>query len=192
MELLIGISVLVIVFLLGAVISAGNERQRRAIDGIREQAEAWAEQDIRIKRETLARQIVVTDPLAWLEKTAAAALGSAPKLVSATPWQKEGMGAIVAQCQNGGCLVFTPVPRQRLLKALSDRSRRALDGIQTSLLGPSPAKAPYQELSLVTGGMFFDIEAAQVWQIVTGETLPVSHLTLYEVPEAGSKVRRIF
>ncbi|MEI7847225.1 MAG: hypothetical protein WCK35_15605, partial [Chloroflexota bacterium] len=95
-------------------------------------------------------------------------------------------------CQDGGSLVFTPVPRQRLLKALRGKGRRALDGIQTSLLGPSPAKAPYQELSLVTGGMFFDIEAAQVWQAITGETLPVSHLTLYEVPEAGSKARRIF
>ena len=38
MELLIGISVLVVVFLLGALLSAGNERQRRAIDGIRLQA----------------------------------------------------------------------------------------------------------------------------------------------------------
>lgn len=190
MELLIGISVLIAVLLLGALISAGNEKQRRAIDGIREQVEAWAEQDIRIKREKLARQIVVTEPLAWLEKTAAAALGSAPKLVTATPWQKDGMGAIVGLCQDGRSLVFTPVPHKRLLRALSGKGRRALDGIQTSLLGANPARVPYQELSLVTGGMFFDIEAAQVWQAVTGETLPVSRLTLYEVSDTGSKGKR--
>ena len=55
MEYLIGTSVLLAVLLLGALISAANERQRKAIDGLREQVEAWAEQDIRIKREKLAR-----------------------------------------------------------------------------------------------------------------------------------------
>ena len=34
----------------GALISVGNERQRKAIDGIREQASFWAEQDLRLKR----------------------------------------------------------------------------------------------------------------------------------------------
>ena len=62
MEYLIGTSVLLAVLLLGALISSANERQRKAIDGLREQIEAWAEQDIRIKREKLARQIAVPDP----------------------------------------------------------------------------------------------------------------------------------
>jgi len=187
MEFLIGTSVLLAVLLLGALISSANERQRKAIDGLREQVEAWAEQDIRIKREKLARQITIPEPLAWLEKVSAAALGSAPKLVTATPWQENGLGAIVGLCQDGRSLVFTPVPRERLLKALKVKSRRALDGIQSSLLGEDPKRTPYFELSVVTNGMFFDIEAAQVWQAVSGETLPVSRLTMYEVPAVGSR-----
>ena len=51
MELMLGSTGLFAMLLLGALISAANERQRKAIDGGREQVEAWAEQDIRIKRE---------------------------------------------------------------------------------------------------------------------------------------------
>ncbi len=96
MELFLGIIVLFGLLFLGALISRGNERQRQAIDGLREQTQAWAEQDIRIKREKLARQISVTEPLAWLEKTAALPWAARPKLVTVTPWQKDGLTALSA------------------------------------------------------------------------------------------------
>ena len=187
MEFLIGTFVLLAVVLLGGLISISNDRQRKAIDGLREQVEAWAEQDIRIKREKLARQISVPEPLVWLEKIATAALGSAPKLVTATPWQENGLGAIVGLCQDGRSLVFTPVPRERLLKALKVKSRGALNGVQSALLGNDPKRTPNSELSVVTNGMFFDIEAAQVWQAILGETQPISRLTMYEVPMLGKR-----
>jgi len=185
MDIFLATCVLFAILLLGALISAGNERQRKAIDGIREQTEGWAEQDIRIKREKLTRQIVVPEPLAWLEKVSAAVLGSAPKLVTVTPWQKNGLSAIVGLCQDGRSLVFTPIPRERLLKALKVKSKGVLAGIQSALLGEDPRRIPYTELSVVTNGMFFDIEAAQVWQAITGESLPVPRLTMYEVPAPG-------
>ena len=185
MELYLGILVFAAILLLGALISTGNERQRRAIDGLREQAEAWAEQDIRIKREKLARQISIDDPLAWLEKTAAQSLGSAPKLVSVSPWQKESLSALVAVCQDGRRLVFTPIPRERLLSALKVKSKGALAGMSGTLLGDKPARTPHTELSVVTSGMFFDIEAGQVWQKLTGEVLPSPRLSMYEIPAPG-------
>jgi len=40
-------------------------------------------------------------------------------------------------------------------------------------------------LSVVSSGMFFDIEAGQVWQTIAGEPLPGGRLTLYEVPAIG-------
>ena len=182
MELLIGTSVLVVVFLLGALISAGNEKQRRAIDGIRQQAEAWAEQDIRIKREKLARQIAVPDPQAWLEKTAAQVLGSAPGLVTAAPWQKDNLTAIIAVCKDGRRLVFTPLSRERFLKAVQLKGRGVLAQAETSLLGDKPKAASHYELSVLTSGMFFDIEADQVWLAITGQALPAKHLTMFETP----------
>jgi len=186
MEFFLAIAVLFAILLLGALISAGNERQRKAIDGLREQAERWAEQDIRIKREKLARQIAVQDPLAWLEKVAAAALGSAPKLITVTPWQKEGLTAIVGLCQDGRRLVLSSLPRQQLLANLKVKSKGALAGMQTTLLGDHPQSTPHYELSIVTSGMFFDLEAAQVWLTLTGETLPAQRLTMYEVAAPGN------
>ena len=181
MDIFLAVCVLLAVLLLGLLISTGNERQRRAIDGLREQAEAWAEQDIRIKREKLAREIVVPEPSTWLEQAAAAALGSAPKMAAITPWQKDGLSALVGLCSDGRSLVFTPVPRERLLKVLKTKRRGALTRLDNAILGPNPQRVPYTELSVVTNGMFFDIEAAQVWQALTGEILPVPRLTLYEV-----------
>jgi hypothetical protein len=187
MEMILRTAVIFAVLLLGALISAANERQRKAIDGLREQVEAWAEQDIRIKREKLARQVVVNEPLAWLEKTAAAALGSAPKLVTVMPWQKDDMTAIVALCKDGRRLVFTPTPRERLVKALKQKSKSMLAGMDGSLLGDHPQRAPHLELSVVTSGMFFDIEAGQVWQTLCGAVLPAPRLTMYEVAALGSE-----
>ena len=187
MDIFLAISVLISILLLGALISAGNERQRRAIDALRAQAENWAEQDIRIKREKLARQITVPEPLAWLEQVAANALGSAPKLLSVSPWQKDGLSALIGVCQDGRRLVFTPVPRERLLSALKTKSKGALSGMSGTLLGDHPAKAASIELSVVSTGMFFDIEAAQAWLSLTGEPLTTGRLTMYEVPAPGQK-----
>ena len=49
-ETIMFLSVLAAVLFFGVLISIGNERQRKAIDGIREQAARWAETDIRLKR----------------------------------------------------------------------------------------------------------------------------------------------
>jgi hypothetical protein len=68
MDVVLAILVLGAVIFFGALISVGNERQRRALDGIREQAALWAMQDLRMKREKLAREVRVDDPLGWLNK----------------------------------------------------------------------------------------------------------------------------
>ena len=182
MEYLIGTSVLLAVLLLGALISSANERQRKAIDGLREQVEAWAEQDIRLKHEKLARQIVVPEPLAWLEKTAAQVLGSAPELVTAAPWRKENLTAIIAICKDGRRLIFTPLPRERFLKEIQLKGRGVLAQAETGLLGDKPKKTSHFDLSVLTSGMFFDIEADQVWQAITMQALPAKRLTMFEVP----------
>ena len=181
MEILITVVVLSSLLFLGLLISIGNERQRKAIDGLREQAEAWAEQDIRIKREKVAREISIQNPLAWLESVSAAALGGPPKLLSLSTWQQDNLVALIGLCHDGRRLVFTPVPRKRLLSAFK-KKKGVLTGANSTILGDKPAKAPFWELSVVSSGMFFDIEANQVWQSVLGYPLPGGRLTLYEIP----------
>src|SRR5512144_1277647 len=102
MDILIGTSLLIAIVLLGALLTAANERQRKALDGIREQVEAWTQEDILIKREKVARSIQVENPLAWLEKIAAGALGLAPGILSVSLWEKDGLLALIAVRKDGG------------------------------------------------------------------------------------------
>lgn len=191
MDILLGTSLLVAIVLLGALITAANDRQRKALDGIREQVEAWAQEDILIKREKVARSIQVEAPLAWLEKTAAAVLGQAPGIISSTTWEKGGLLAIIAVCNDGGRLVFTPVPRERFLKSIRLNKRGALSQAEVSVLGDKPEKVAHYDLSVLTSGMFFDIEAAQTWQALSGQVLPAKRLTMFEVaPRAGAQVKK--
>jgi hypothetical protein len=188
MDVLIGTSLLIAIILLGALLTTANERQRRALDGIRTQVEAWAQEDILIKREKVARSIQVESPLAWLEKTAAGALGFAPGILSTSLWEKDGLLAVVAVRNNGGRLIFTPAPRERFLKTMKLKKRGALAQAETGLLGDRPDRTPHYELSVVTSGMFFDIEAGQAWQVLAGQNLPAKRLTLFEVPpRTGAK-----
>ena len=62
MEIILAVVVGVAVIIFGALISLGNERQRKAIDGLREQVVLWAMQDLRIKRESLARDVMALAP----------------------------------------------------------------------------------------------------------------------------------
>jgi hypothetical protein len=57
MDAVFAILVLDAMIFFGALISTGNERQRKALEGIREQAAQWAMQDLRLKRENLAREL---------------------------------------------------------------------------------------------------------------------------------------
>ena len=67
-EIILALVVAVAVIFFGALSSAGNERQRKAIDALREQVVFWAMQDLRIKRERLARDVRVDDPLLALRR----------------------------------------------------------------------------------------------------------------------------
>lgn len=188
MDILLGTSLLIAIVTLGALLTAANERQRKALDGIREQVEAWAQEDILIKRDKVARSIQIESPLAWLENTAARVLGFAPVLLSTSLWEKDGVTAVVAICNSGARLVFTPSPRERFLQTVKLKKRGALAQAETGLLGDKPEKVTCHDLSVVTSGMFFDIEAAQVWQALTGKTMPAKRLAMFEVPpRSGAK-----
>ncbi len=75
MEIILAIVVASAVIFFGALISMGNERQRKAIDGLREQVVLWAVQDLKIKRETLVHEARVDDPVLWLNQVASKACG---------------------------------------------------------------------------------------------------------------------
>lgn len=172
----------VAIVMLGALISIGNNRQRKALDAIRQQIEGWASQDILLKREKLAREIHAPDAIPWFARIAANATGVSRTITGLTPFSKNGATAVVAACNNGQKLVFTPIQHDEFVRIVTPgKGRGILAGADTSILGVNPKKASHYELSVLNSGMFFDIEAAKVWQAVTGEAMPKNTLTMYEV-----------
>jgi hypothetical protein len=83
--------------------------------------------------------------------------------------------------------VVTPITPERFLKAVKSRKVRsrgasAVAATETSVLGDKPRSVPVYELTVVTTGPFFDIEAGQVWDKTFSENLGVERLFMFEVP----------
>ena len=76
----VALMVLVAVIVFGALITVGNERQKRELAHIREVEEQWAEQDLRIKRGKLSRETSIEDPVAWLSAAMLCAPHCSPTL----------------------------------------------------------------------------------------------------------------
>lgn len=181
LDTIFALSVMAAVILFGALLSAGNERQRRAIDGLRAQTSLWAEQDLRLKRARAMRDVRVPDPLAWLSGVAARILGTSPQVLAMNPWEQDGLKALLCPCQDGRKLILTPVPPEKFVKAVQI-GRSALAKAEVSLLGDHPRRVPVHEMNIVTCGPFFDLEARLAWHAVTGAPLDAERLYLFEVP----------
>ena len=177
-------TVLAAVILFGALISIGNERQRKAIDGIREQAAQWAEQDLRLKRAHVMRDVRVPDARQWLTGVASRLLGTSPQVLALNPWEESGLKALICPCQDGRKLVVTPVPPAQFVQAVKARGRSRLAKAEVGLLGDHPGRVPAHEMNIVTCGPFFDMEAKLAWQQACGSPLDAERLYMFEVPPA--------
>jgi hypothetical protein len=173
--------VIAAVLFFGALISLGNERQRQAIDALRERATRWAEQDLRLKRVRAMREVRVPDARQWLEGVTSRLLGVPPRLLSLSPWAQNGLKAIVSPCQDGRTLVLTPTLPAQFVKAIQVRGSRRLQKAEVGLLGDHPKRVPIHEMNIVTCGPFFDLEAKLAWLAVTGSPLDAERLYLFDV-----------
>src|SRR3970282_2566299 len=108
LEVTLAVSVLAAVVVVGVLISVGNERQRQALDKLREDLRNWALGDLEVKRERAAREIQIMDPLAWFRDAARKATGMAWEM-RAIAQALEHPEAIVAAPEAGRYLMFSPV-----------------------------------------------------------------------------------
>lgn len=167
MDFVLAVIVLGAVIFFGALISTGNERQRKALDGIREQAALWAIQDLRLKREKLSREVKVDDPLAWLNRVAASAYGEQLDLIVTGIF--DNPPALVCATGDGRKVVFSPAAPDEIRRWMKGRrSKLLLNGIGHPLLTLS-RRVEKQELSILNAGVFFDLEVPLAWKSLTGE-----------------------
>lgn len=167
MEIILAIVVAAAVIFFGALISIGNERQRRAIDGLREQVVLWAVQDLKIKREHLAQTVQVPDSLDWLNKTATKICGY--KLNLQVLEMFEEPQTLVCSSGDGSIKIIFSLQSPFNLQWIKNGKRNSLTklSVQNPLLF-LPKKVEIHEISTLNSGILFDLELASVWLNLTG------------------------
>ncbi|HMN00446.1 MAG TPA: hypothetical protein PKC99_15660 [Anaerolineales bacterium] len=166
MELLLALAVITAVIIFGALISLGNERQRKAIDELREQVVLWAIQDLRIKREHLAREVRVDDPLDWLNRIATKVCGSNLNLQVVEAFD-DPCALVCATGDGNGRVVFAPFSLDDIRRFKKEKHNRLSQVVASSPLFLIPRQAIAYEFSTLNSGVMFDLELSLVWNGLT-------------------------
>jgi len=167
MEIILMIVISLSTVIFGALVSLGNERQRKAIDGLRDQALLWAMQGLKLKREKLAREVQIEDPLVWL--------GRLISKVTGRNWQLRFAGSF----DDPACLSFETNDLQQkfIVSPVSPsdirRRNRRKESRLSNISGGNPMsnlsrKSIHYELSVLNCGTFFDLELQEAWKAFTG------------------------
>lgn len=182
MEFLLALAVIAAVIVFGALVSLGNERQRRAIDELREQVVLWALQDLRIKRERLARDVRVEDPIGWLNRVAARVSGYDLKLQTVEFFSDTRTLACISG--NNTRVFLSPAsPADLRLWKRAPKSRLGQYAAGNPLLN-LPRGVQTHELSALNEGIFFDLELPLVWAALTGqENERIERLWMYVITQ---------
>ena len=178
MDAVFAILVLGAVVFFGALISAGNERQRKALEGIREQAAQWAMQDLRLKREKLAREVKVDDPVAWLNQVVEKVYGENMDLTVLEVFNDPQ--ALVCSSDDGRKVVFSPASPTEIHRLKQKRKSKLSYPSNSHPLMNLPKGVQHAEISILNGGFFFDLEFSFVWKGLANTNIePIRPLSLY-------------
>ena len=174
MEIILAIVVASAVIFVGALISMGNERQRKAIDGLREQVVLWAVQDLKIKREHLAQTVQVPDPLGWLNKTASKICGYDLKLQVLEMFE-EPQSLVCTSNDGRARVVFSPLSPADIRRIKGGKQNRLSQFAGHHPLLLLPRNVEVHELSVLNGGTLFDLEVSLAWKALTGRDLEMAN-----------------
>lgn len=182
METILAIVVIAAVIFFGALISAGNERQRKAIDALRDQTALWAMQDLRIKREKLTRDVRVDDPLRWLNNLVARTYGRDMHLQVQEAFD-EPRALVCVEGSHGDRVLFSPLSPSEIRQInRNKRSRLSQYGGRHPLLSLPRQVAAY-EFSVLNSNILFDLELPLAWKGLTHqEVLQMERLWMYKLP----------
>jgi len=170
MEIILAIVVATAVIFFGALISMGNERQRRAIDGLREQLALWAVQDLKIKREKIASTITVGNPMEWINQIATRISGIHFDLQTVEVYENPHTLVCISR-DSTHKIAFTPISVRELQKKLPNKQNRI-----TNFSNPNPLTNQSQtlktfEVSVLNAGFLFDLELPVAWKALTGNDI---------------------
>ena len=178
-DLFLVVVVIGAVIAFGALLSVGNERQRRAIDALHQAYKQWAVQDLRLKRGSVSTQIHIDDLTAWLTKSTSLAFGRKTIVmdyqlhetpVSTVEFHDAGVGSTVI------CTLESP---DVLLPMLKKRPRVLRGELRSNPVFRVSRKTAAFELSMLNAGTMFDIELPIAWNALTGQVTEANALWVY-------------
>lgn len=170
MEIILAIVVVTAVIFFGALISIGNERQRRAIDELHEDIIHWAEQDLLIKRERLAMNAHVPDPLKWFGRLASKVVGVNLKLENAEFIESQSILRFSVE-QSTEKVLFTPISPAEIRRLKANLSRKTLRDATVNPMFALPRGVITKQLMLSNGGFMFDLELPLAWKSLTNREI---------------------
>lgn len=145
----------------------GNERQRKAIDGLREQVVFWAVQDLRMKREELAQGITINDPLDRLNKIVSKAFKQDVDLRVIESYEEPNALFCSLQGLNKKC-VLSPLSPNTVKKLRGQKSGRLSISHQNPLTF-MPKQVEIYEFSILNSSIMIDVELPIIWKALTNQ-----------------------
>lgn len=169
MEIILAIVVASAVIFFGALISMGNERQKNAIEDLREQLSHWAIQDLLIKRERLAHDVRVDDPIGWFNEQTEKVTGYKVNLQVIE--KSDEPQAFLCEKQESATKILYCFNSPKEIERFRKGRRNKLDRINDHLFTRIPTKYEIYEATILNNGLLFDKELAIAWQGITGHLL---------------------
>ena len=180
-DYLLALTVLIALIILGALISVGNERQRKAIDSISKQTQAWAIEDLRLKRGQVEANISIDNPIAWLNTAASRVLGQQTQL-SVPEIAENPLVVSFVDHHSGETLLFSLLS-PKMLRKLSKEKRSELNKrTNQHPLIPWRKGITTFEFTILNAGIRFDFELPIVWKAITKQQTNSEHLWIYILP----------
>lgn len=178
-DLFLAVVVLAAVIAFGALISVGNERQRRAIDALHQAYKQWAVQDLRLKRGTVSTQIRIENLTAWLTKTTSLAFGR-KSMVMDYQLHNTPVSTVEFHDAEVGTTIVCTLESPDVLLPILRKKRQVLRGeLRSNPLYLVGRKTPAVELSMLNAGAMFDIELPIAWHTLTGQVTEADILWAY-------------
>ena len=179
-DVLLAVVVVGAVVAFGALISVGNERQRRAIEALHQAYKQWAVQDLRLKRGTVSTQTRIEDPTVWLTKVTSLAFGHQTNVKDYQLHSRPVVSIEFQDTENGTTVVCALERPEVLMLALRRKEPPMIRGeLQSNPLLRVGKKTPAVELSILNAGTMFDVELPVAWNGLTGQATQADALWAY-------------
>ena len=178
-DLFLAVTVVAAIIAFGALISVGNERQRRAIDTLHQAYKQWAVQDLRLKRGVASTQTRIEDLTAWLTKTTSLSFGR-KTIVMDYQIHNSPVNTVEFHDAEVGQTIICTLESPEALKTILKNKRAVLRGeLRSNPVFRVSKKTPAVELSMLNAGVMFDVELPIAWNTLTGQATEADTLWAY-------------